>query len=512
MRRILHITQLLVLLTLLFIQIGCTGTAACDERVNNTQEKLLECVTVEGMREHLAAFQTIADENGGTRAVGTAGYDASVAYVVDRLEEAGYEAELNGFEFTFVPPETLQQIAPINATYKTGAIIGTGSGAVTGPVIPVDLALGQEPWPADPSTSTSGCEASDFDRLDFSGPNDIALVQGGACLFSVKAINADTAGAEAVIFIIKDAINIMMGLPAGKVSLLPDGSPSNLTIPVIGTSFPNGVVLSQDGSEAFVDSASPVNVIQYNVLAELPGEDDGIVVMVGAHLDSVQAGPGISDNGSGSAAILETAVQMSKVKPHNKVRFAWWGAEESGLDGSKAYVNGLTQEEQDDIALYLNFDMIGSPNYAFIIFDRADSDGKGSGRGPEGSAEIVKLFESYYLRLGLPFTDYSGCSDHCPFIGVGIPASGLFTGADRVKTEKEAALWGGTAKEQYDPCNHQACDTFDNINLEALDVNSDAVAFATLHYAMNTDSVTDLRGKSNVQLSPGISDHIPETE
>jgi len=491
MRKAIQTTLFFVLLTLLSAQLGCAGPALCDTRVNDTQVKLLECVTVDGVREHLAAFQAIADDNGGNRAAGTAGYDASVAYVVDTLEGAGYEVELNSFDITFVPPETLQQIAPVNETYKASTFRGTGSGAVTGPVIPIDLALGQEPWPADPSNSTSGCEVSDFDGLDFSGPNDIALLQEGACLFSVKAVNAQAAGAEAVVFLIKkDAFKITMDLPAGNAAELPDGSPSNLTIPVVGVSFSKGVALSQDGSELFVEAAPPEQLIQYNVLAELPGSDDGNVVMAGAHLDSVEAGPGILDNGSGSAAILETAVQMSKVKPRNTVRFAWWGGEESGLDGSKAYVHGLAQEEQDDIALYLNFDMIGSPNHVFFIYDGDDSEGVGDGPYPEGSGEIEKLFESYYEGLSLPTiaTDDSNVSsDDFPFITIGIPSGGLFTGKDKVKTEEEAALWGGSSGEPYDPCYHQACDNIDNINLEALDVNSDAVAFATLHYAMNTD-------------------------
>ena len=106
-----------------------------------------------------------------------------------------------------------------------------------------------------------------------------------------------------------------------------------------------------------------------NVLAEKTGTNDDNVVMAGAHLDSVLAGPGINDNGSGSAAILEAAVQLAKLKPQNTLRFAWWGAEESGLVGSTNYVNGLSQAEKDRIALYLNFDMVGSPNYIFMTYD-----------------------------------------------------------------------------------------------------------------------------------------------
>jgi Zn-dependent M28 family amino/carboxypeptidase len=213
----------------------------------------------------------------------------------------------------------------------------------------------------------------------------------------------------------------------------------------------------------------------------------------------VADGPGINDNGSGSAAILETALTMAKVKPRNKVRFAWWGAEESGLVGSEYYVANLSQEEIDDIALYLNFDMVGSPNYIFQVYDGDDSDGEGAGAGPSGSAQIEKFFNSYYESVGEPYkgTDFSGRSDYGPFIAVGIPAGGLFTGAEEIKTPEEEAIWGGTAGDQLDPCYHLACDTFDNVSEKALTVNADAIAAATLQYAMNTQEINGVKGKGN---------------
>ncbi len=237
----------------------------------------------------------------------------------------------------------------------------------------------------------------------------------------------------------------------------------------------------------------------YNVLAESKGGDPNNVVMVGAHLDSVNAGPGINDNGSGSAAILETAKQMAKVKPRNKVRFALWGAEESNLVGSTYYVNNLSAEEQAKITLYLNFDMVGSPNHVFFVYDGDDSDAVGAGPGPAGSTQIEDVFERYYTDRGIPYkgTDFSGRSDYGPFIAVGIPSGGLFTGAEGIKTAEEAAIWGGTAGIAYDPCYHQACDTYANNNDSALDVNSDAVAYATLQYAMNTSDINAVRGKGN---------------
>ncbi|MGE5718799.1 MAG: M28 family peptidase, partial [Nocardioidaceae bacterium] len=261
-----------------------------------------------------------------------------------------------------------------------------------------------------------------------------------------------------------------------------------------------------------------------NVLAESKFGNPDNVVMAGAHLDSVSAGPGINDNGSGSATILEVAEQMAKVEPTNKVRFALWGAEESGLVGSHHYVDDLLANDQDElerIALYLNFDMIGSPNYARFVYDGDNSAfpvGTGSAAGPAGSGQIEDMFHDYFQSVGLVSaeTPFSGRSDYGPFIaaGVDIPSGGLFTGAEGIKTDSQAEAFGGIAGAAYDPCYHQACDSLDqnfgtdtakaslygdlasvyklegNVNLEAIEEMSDAVAHAVLTYAFDTSSVT----------------------
>jgi len=143
-------------------------------------------------------------------------------------------------------------------------------------------------------------------------------------------------------------------------------------------------------------------------------------------------------------------------------------------------------------------------NHVFFIYDGDDSDVVGSGPGPDGSAEIEKTFERYFLQRGIPFkgTDFSGRSDYGPFIAVGIPSGGLFTGAEGIKTAEEATLWGGTAGQQYDPCYHLACDTYANNNDTALGVNADGVAYATLQYAMNTSDINGVKGKGNFPVPP----------
>ena len=193
--------------------------------------------------------------------------------------------------------------------------------------------------------------------------------------------------------------------------------------------------------------------------------------MAGAHLDSVNAGPGHQRQRQRVGRSARGGREPSKVKPQNTIRLAWWGAEESNLVGSTYYVNEPRPAELDKIALYLNFDMIGSPNHVFFIYDGDDSDGVGAGPGPAGSAQIEETFEAFFNSRGIPFkgTDFSGRSDYGPFIAAGIPSGGLFTGAEGIKTAEEAALWGGTAGIAYDVCYHQACDTYANNNDYALE-------------------------------------------
>ncbi|HZB50432.1 MAG TPA: M28 family peptidase [Mycobacteriales bacterium] len=220
----------------------------------------------------------------------------------------------------------------------------------------------------------------------------------------------------------------------------------------------------------------------YNLIADWPGGDPNQVLMAGAHLDSVTAGPGINDNGSGSAAVLQTALAVAATgyQPGKHLRFGWWGAEELGLRGSTFYVNSLPSTERTKIKGYLNFDMVGSPNAGYFVYDGDNSDGVGAGPGPAGSAAIESTIIAGFTARGVPTrgTDFDGRSDYGPFISAGIPAGGTFTGAEGIKTSTQAQLWGGTAGAAFDPCYHRACDTSANINDTALDRNADVIAEA----------------------------------
>jgi hypothetical protein len=485
---------------------------ACDNRNNNSYQKLLECVTLEGVREHQAAFQQIADDSTdpvypGTRAAGTDGYADSVEYVSGLLEDAGYNVTLDPVDITFNFPAVLRQLTPVQAEYETGVFTGSGSGEVEGQVIPVDINLVGD------RASTSGCEPADFAGLDFSGDNDIALVQRGTCFFGTKAFYAEQAGAEAVVIFNQGNTPDREGLIVADGTSVDEpipGAPGPVThgIPVVGASFADGVALSQPGSTAYVLVLPAETRTDYNVIAELPGKNADNVVMAGAHLDSVIEGPGINDNGSGSAALLETALMMANSNTPNTLRFAWWAGEEQGLVGSADYVAGLSQAERDRIALYMNYDMVGSPNYIFMVYDADESTFEAPVVVPPGSAEIEDVYESYYTLVGEPYddTEFSGRSDYEAFILAGIPSSGLFTGAEVIKTEEQEEIWGGTAGEQFDPCYHEVCDTFENVDLHALEVNSDLIAFAMLTFAYSTESVNGVPGKR----VPGPAVTLPE--
>ncbi|MFI0980113.1 M28 family metallopeptidase [Streptomyces sp. NPDC021093] len=239
-----------------------------------------------------------------------------------------------------------------------------------------------------------------------------------------------------------------------------------------------GYKASIDYVKAKLDAAGFTTSIQtftasgttgYNLIADWPGGDPNKVLMAGAHLDSVSSGAGINDNGSGSAAVLETALAVSRaqLKPDKHLRFGWWGAEEIGLVGSRDYVAKLSAADRAKFAGYLNFDMIGSPNPGYFVYD--------------DDPTIEKTFKDYYAGLGISTeieTEGDGRSDHAPFKNVGIPVGGLFSGADYRKTAAQAQKWGGTAGQAFDRCYHSSCDGLTNINDTALDRNSDAVAHA----------------------------------
>ncbi len=323
----------------------------------------------EGALRHLQALQDIATANGGNRAAGTPGYDRSAEYVAQRLKEAGYVVRFEEFEFPFFEdrtPPVLATIGPDGARRARRAVrtlTSSGSGDVTGRLRAVKLGLGEGP----PAASTSGCDAADFEGFERGA---VALIRRGTCVFQTKVENAVAAGAVGVVMMNEgtdgrtDVFSGMLSKPAA--------------IPVVGVSFDRGRSLDlaarTDGAvtvRVAVDAVTGKRSTR-NVLAEADTTGDGPLIIVGAHLDSVPEGPGINDNGSGSAAVLEAALRLARERSQGtaqastqastqgtvqgsiqqptqvrpRMRFAFWSAEERGLLGSRHHVGALSEEER----------------------------------------------------------------------------------------------------------------------------------------------------------------------
>jgi Zn-dependent M28 family amino/carboxypeptidase len=453
--------------------------ASAVTEVNTKQ--LRKAVTVNGILAHMRVLQRIANQNDGTRVSGTPGHVASVNYVVHRLKAAGYKVTKQPFTFPFfreLESPTLTQESPSQVDYAPLTFQYSGSGAVTGALVPAgNIIVPPTPEPSSPS----GCSPADFAAAP--AEDAVALIQRGTCTFEEKAANAQAAGYDAVIIFNE-------GQP-GRTDAVTGTLTRPFTIPVIGVSFAEGSALyaaAQAGAVTVsVSTSTEIDPKRttYNVIADYRGGDPHKVLVVGAHLDSVAAGPGINDNGSGSATILEIAEEAArlKIKPRQKLRFAFWGAEEYGLLGSAEYVDSLSNDALASLWANLNFDMLASPNYARFVYDGDGSDTDPA--GPPGSAQIEQVFLDYFDSAGLQSepTAFDGRSDYGPFIDVGIPAGGLDAGAEGLKTAEEAEIYGGTAGEPYDSCYHQACDTTSNVSTKALNELGDAAAHAVLTLA-----------------------------
>jgi Zn-dependent M28 family amino/carboxypeptidase len=461
-----------------------TPPAPVPTPVPVTPDTAKNAVAVAGLRRHLEAFQEIANFNGGNRASGLSGYGATQSYVVSTLRAAGYYPVVQPFDFLFFrtldDPE-MEQTLPAPRTFVEGTDFEqmdySGSGDVTAAVRAIDINT------TPPRASTSGCEAGDFAALV---PGEIALIQRGTCDFGVKVANAEAAGASgAIIF------NQGNTADPDRNDLFAGTLGQAVGIPAVAVSYTEGVGL-QGATVRLAAETQTEERTTSNIIAETAGGDPSNVVLVGAHLDSVPEGPGINDNGTGSAFNLELALQMAKLAaPTNKVRFAWWGAEEEGLIGSTEYVSRLTEAEFNNIEMNLNFDMLGSPNHAKFVYDGNYSDSLPPATAPDvnpGSAEIEKTFVDYFTSQGLATepSAFDGRSDYKAFQDNGKPAGGLFSGAEVTKTPAQATKWGGLPNVAFDPNYHGAGDDLNNIDWAAFEQLSKGAAYVTGVYAGRT--------------------------
>ena len=460
------------------LALGCGRSADTAQPVSAGKparefaEGLRQRVTTDAMVEHLGELQAIADRHDGTRAVGTPGYDASVDYVAGVLRDTGFDVQTPGFQVRVFETEKPVLTVGGNEIDANALSFSAGTPGVTGPLV------------AAPADETPGCAPADYDGLPVKG--SVVLVDRGSCPFSEKQAIATKLGAVAMIV----ANNVDEEKMGGTL-----GENTDVTIPVISVSKADGARLRAAPGPATIRlDASTKTIDARNVIAQTKTGSAQDVVMVGAHLDSVAEGPGINDNGSGVAAVLETALQLgSAPNVKHAVRFGFWGAEELGIIGSQKYIESLDVEALKDIALYLNFDMIGSPNPGYFTYDGDQSTalegGQSPPRVPEGSPGIERTLVEYLKSAGKAAEDtsFDGRSDYDGFTRAGIPAGGLFTGAEQNMTAEEAALWDGTADAPFDPNYHKDTDTLERVDRAALGINGGGVAYAVGIYAQDLD-------------------------
>ncbi|KAG8424341.1 Aminopeptidase Y [Metarhizium acridum] len=318
----------------------------------------------------------------------------------------------------------------------------------------------------------TGCKASDYPRKV---KGNIALIQRGKCAFGDKSQLAGRAGAAAAV--IYNTVDEELHGTLGK--------PSPDHVATFGVSskdaeewvenLPRGQILK---GSAYID-ATVETIRTKNIIAQTTEGDANNCVMLGGHSDSVEEGPGINDDGSGSLSILEVASQLSAFRVENCVRFAWWSAEEEGLLGSEHYVKSLSDKENLNIRLFMDYDMMASPNFAYQIYNATDAE------NPLGSELLRDLYVDWYTKSELNYTmiEFDGRSDYDPFVRAGIPAGGIATGAEGVKTAVEVGLFGGEEGEWYDKNYHQIGDDLNNLNMTAWEVNTKLIAHSVATYA-----------------------------
>jgi Zn-dependent M28 family amino/carboxypeptidase len=484
----------LVVIALTAFVTGCLHRSANSQQATanpaavDFAKALRSRVTTDAMMAHLSKLQDIANANDGTRAVGTPGYQASVDYVANTLRNSGFEVQTPEFSarvFHAEKPVVSVGGKPVEARALDFSL-GTAPDGASGPLLVV------------PAGNGPGCVVSDYGNLPVQGA--VVLLDRGTCPFAQKENVAAQRGAVAMII----ADNVDEQQMGGTL-----GPNTDVKIPVLSVTRAVGVQLrGQPGPTTIKLNASAQSFRARNVIAQTKTGSATNVVMAGAHLDSVPEGPGINDNGSGVAAVLETAVRLgSSPSVQNALRFGFWGAEELGLIGSRNYVESLDLTGLKNIALYLNFDMLASPNPGYFTYDGDQSlplDARGQPVVPEGSAAIERVLVAYLKSAGKTARDtsFDGRSDYDGFTLAGIPAGGLFSGAEGKMSAVEAKLWGGTADQPFDPNYHSKTDTLDHIDRTALGINGGGVAYVVGLYAQ------DLSGRNGVPSSEDRTRHL----
>ncbi|HWG98869.1 MAG TPA: M28 family peptidase [Pilimelia sp.] len=432
-------------------------------------DRLVRAVTLDGVNRHLIALQRFADRNGGHRAVPSRGYEETVEYIERTMRAAGFAVQVQ--QFSYDRPVVDRALVAAGAVrVESNPMVGapdTPVGGVTGPLVVI------------PADDDSGCQAGDYAGRVAAGA--VVLVKRGGCTYTQKQVVAAEAGARALV-----VYNHSVGATGGYTD------PAVTRIPVVMVGSADGAALvGQDGAATTLEVRRHTEpTVARNVIAQTRTGRTDNVIMLGGHADSTRTSPGINDNGTSAAVMLEVARQLGGApRITNAVRFSFWGADPQH-SGSVPYLRSLSFEQQLDIALYLDIAQLGSSNGGHFVFDGDNSAGQ-AGPMPYGSAQIERAFVDYLAGIGVPTEEAPvvGQGAYAVFIGAGIPTGGPFSGIPHIKTAAQVAKWGGTAGIALEPCNHAPCDNLGNVNRRILDRNADAVAHVTGGYAWSTEDV-----------------------
>ncbi|PWY76092.1 Zn-dependent exopeptidase [Aspergillus sclerotioniger CBS 115572] len=419
--------------------------------------------------------------NHPTRVIGSKGHLGTLDYIYSSLLELGDYYTVSNQSFPAVTGNVFESRlvlghdVPKSATPMGLTPPTHNKEPVYGPVVAV---------------SNLGCEASDYPS-NLTGA--VAFISRGSCPFGTKSELAGKAGAIAAV-----VYNNEPGDLSGTL-----GNPTPDHVATFGISDTDAApVLEKLKKGEKVDAIAYMDAIvesinTTNIIAQTTEGDANNCVMLGGHSDSVAEGPGINDDGSGSLTLLELATLLTQYRVNNCVRFAWWAAEEEGLLGSDYYVSVLTPDENRKIRLFMDYDMLASPNFAYQVYNATNA------VNPEGSEELRDLYTGFYEDHGFNYTyiPFDGRSDYDAFIRHGIPGGGIATGAEGIKTVEEESMFGGVAGQWYDPCYHQLCDTVANLNMTAWEWNTKLVAHSIATYARSFDGFPERTNEISVSAS-----------
>lgn len=486
---------------------ACGGTGPCEIEMDQSHtvtatfqpNDLENAIRAKALSDRLENF-ALAAENGMNRAAGSAGYDASVSHVTAELAKTDFtvtEQDVVFRHFAETGNPVLERTAPTARTYAPNddfiTFTYSGSGNVTAEIAFLNPMI---PPGVNANDSDDGCNQAGFANVS----GKIAVIQRGTCEFREKALNAQKSGAAAVLIFNEGQAGRAMPI-GGNL-----GEDSAVTIPVAGIGYEvaQGLYeLSQAGAVTVrieIQTTDESRTAK-NIIAETPYGNADQVIMLGARLDSSPNSPGINDNATGAAALLEIAAQISEIGfDHlNAIRFAWWMGRD-GLAGAIHYTENLSEAEAAKIGMYLSADPIGSPNYVIGVYDTDVSE---TGNDPVSitgdpndfpvySDEIEAAFVAYFQAHGvIPVPmPVSGDTDYYPFIFIDVPFGGLFTGTDGIKTTAQAAVFGGNAGEPYDICNGLDCDDMSNVDSDAFLQNTKALANVLTRFANRTTLFT----------------------